>query len=43
MANRGDVLVRLKRGQALVAERLAVDAISAQWRRLFEELAAKRA
>jgi hypothetical protein len=40
MTHRGEVLGRIKRGQALVAERLAVEAISAQWRQLFEKLPA---
>jgi hypothetical protein len=40
MANRGEVLLRIRRGQAQVVERLAQDAIGNQWCRLFAELAA---
>ncbi len=39
MANRGEVLARIRRGQVQVAERLAADAIGRQWCRLFEGLA----
>lgn len=38
MMNRGEVLARIRRGQTLVAGRLAVNALSAQWCRLFESL-----
>ena len=41
MANRGEVLARIKRGQVQVAARLAVDAIGRQWCRLFDELATR--
>jgi hypothetical protein len=40
MVNRGEVLVRLRRGQTQVMERLAQEAIGKQWCRLFGELAA---
>jgi hypothetical protein len=40
MANRGEVQVRIKRGQAQVVARLAQEAIGKQWCRLFGELAA---
>jgi len=36
MANRGEVLTRIRRGQALVAERLAQEAISLQWMNVLE-------
>ncbi len=39
MANRGEVLVRLRHGQQQVAERVSVEAIGRQWCDLFEELA----
>lgn len=39
MANRGDALVRIRRGQAQVMERLAQEAIGNQWCRLFGEFA----
>lgn len=39
MANRGETLVRIRRGQQRVAERLDSAAIGGQWRRLFGELA----
>jgi len=38
LANRGEVLARIRRGQALVAENFAVDKIGRQWRELFESL-----
>jgi hypothetical protein len=38
LANRGEVLARIRRGQALVAERFAADKIGRQWRELFESL-----
>ncbi len=41
MAHRGEVLARIKRGQALVAERLAQAAIGRQWCRLLDEPAAR--
>jgi hypothetical protein len=40
MTNRGEVLLRIRRGQAQVMERLAQDAIGNQWCCLFGELAA---
>lgn len=40
MAHRGEVQVRIRSGQQLVAERLAQEAIGRQWCRLFEEIAA---
>jgi hypothetical protein len=36
MANRGEVLVRIRRGQALVAERLSQESISRQWMSVLE-------
>ena len=36
MANRGEVLVRIRRGQVLVTERLAQESISRQWMRVLE-------
>ena len=39
MAHRGEALARIKRGQALVAERLAQEAIGRQWCSLFQRLA----
>jgi hypothetical protein len=42
MANRGEVLARIRRGQALVAEKLNPETIGRQWRTLFENLAAPR-
>lgn len=39
MANRGEVLVRIRRGQALVAERLAQESISQQWIQVLEAAA----
>jgi glycosyltransferase involved in cell wall biosynthesis len=39
LANRDEVLSRIRRGQALVAEKFAADRIGRQWRGLFESLA----
>lgn len=39
LANRGEVLARIRRGQALVAEKLSEKKIGHQWRELFESLA----
>ncbi len=36
MANRGEVMQRIRRGQLLVAERLSQESISRQWMRLLE-------
>ena len=38
MANRGEVLVRIKKGQALIAEKLTQEAIGSHWRLLFDRL-----
>jgi hypothetical protein len=38
LANRGEVLSRIRRGQALVAEKFAAGKIGRQWRELFENL-----
>ena len=38
VANRGEVLARIRRGQALVAEKLSEKKIGRQWRELFESL-----
>jgi glycosyltransferase involved in cell wall biosynthesis len=38
LANRAEVLSRIRRGQALVAEKFAADKIARQWRELFENL-----
>src|SRR5262245_5167629 len=40
LANPAEVLERIRRGQALVAEQFAADRIGRQWRELFEGLAA---
>ena len=40
MANRGEVLLRIRRGQTQVMERLAADAIGRQWCGLFGKLVA---
>ncbi len=42
LANRGDVLARIRRGQALLAERFAADRVGRQWCELFERLAGAR-
>lgn len=42
LANRIEVRSRIRRGQALVAEKFAPDRIGAQWRELFENLASAR-
>jgi hypothetical protein len=39
LANRGEVLTRIRRGQALVAEKFAADKIGRQWCDLFKSLA----
>ena len=39
LANRGEVLARIRRGQTLVAEKLSEKKIGHQWRELFESLA----
>ena len=36
LANPGEVLARIRRGQAMVAERFAADAVGRRWRELFE-------
>jgi len=41
LANRGEVLARIRRGQAQVAEHLAQEKIGRQWRELFESVALK--
>jgi hypothetical protein len=38
LANRGEVLARIRRGQALVAENFAMDKIGRQWCELFDSL-----
>lgn len=38
LANPGEVLARIRRGQAMVAERFAVAAVGRRWRGLFESL-----
>jgi glycosyltransferase involved in cell wall biosynthesis len=38
LAHPGEVLERIRRGQALVAERFAADAVGRRWRELFEDL-----
>jgi hypothetical protein len=38
LANRDDVLARIRRGQARVAEKLSEKTIGRQWRALFESL-----
>jgi hypothetical protein len=38
MANRGEVLVRIKKGQALIAEKLTQEAIGSHWQLLFDRL-----
>ena len=42
LANRIEVRTRIRRGQALVAEKFAPDRIGAQWRKLLEGLASPR-
>lgn len=42
MANRGEVLARIRRGQTQVAERLTAEAVGGQWSRLFEGLVGHR-
>jgi hypothetical protein len=42
IANRGEVLARIRRGQALVSEKLAPAGIGRQWCTLFESLASYR-
>lgn len=39
LANRGEVLARIRRGQALVMDKFAAEKIGCQWRELFEVLA----
>ena len=38
LANRAEVLARIRRGQVLVAEKFAADRVGRQWRELFESL-----
>lgn len=38
LANRGEALARIRRGQALVAEKFAAEKIGRQWREFFESL-----
>ena len=38
LANRDEVLSRIRRGQVLVAEKFAADRVGRQWRQLFESL-----
>ena len=42
LANRVEVLARIRRGQALIAEHFAADKIGRQWRELFESLLSSR-
>lgn len=43
LANRSEVRARIRRGQVLVAEKLAADSVTRQWRSLLEGLASSRA